>query len=427
MNPLSHRAFARHFGTAALVIALAAIHPVRAEDPDPAALSLEDAAQLAIGAQPLLDAQRQAIRSARESAIAAGQLPDPMLVGGITDLTVTGADRYTLRNESDTQFMLGVRQTFPGGDKRELRSARSNAQSARLEAELQDQTRMVRREAALAWLEVWKATQAQSIVKASIREAERQIEVTDIAYRSGRAMQADLLTARVSLELLNDQLAGYQQREWHARNQLRRWIGADAERTVCPDLPEWSAPDLPSLLANLEHHPHLAVQARAAAVARAELGLAKADYSPDWSLQAGYGYRPEFEDYASLQFEVGLPFFTRNRQDRLSAARSADVEQAEDLRSDLLRQHVASIQLNTADWQRLQDRLARYDTVIQPQAQQRLETVLAAYGAGSGQLLPVLDARRSLLEIRMQRLELQFDAAMHQVQLQYFAYEGPQS
>jgi outer membrane protein TolC len=406
---------------------LAAISPAWPEEIDPAALSLEDAAALAVAAQPLLDAQRQAVRSAREAAVAAGQLPDPVLVGGLIDLTVTGTERYTLRNESDTQFMLGVKQTFPGGDKRELRTARGNAQAARLEAELQDQTRMVRREAALAWLEAWKATQAQSVVKASIREAERQIEVTGIAYRAGRAMQADLLAARVTLELLTDQLAGLRQQEWHARNQLRRWIGAAAERDVCPDLPAWSTPELAALLAQIERHPHVTVQSRAVAVARADLDLAKADYSPDWSVQAGYGYRPEFPDMASVQFELGLPFFTRDRQDRMAAARSAEAEQAAALRNDLLRQHVAAIELNVADWQRLQERIARYDGAILPQAQQRLETALAAYGAGSGQLLPVLDARRSLLDIRMQRLELQLDATRHQVELQYFADPGAAS
>jgi outer membrane protein TolC len=71
-------------------------------------------------------------------------------------------------------------------------------------------------------------------------------------------------------------------------------------------------------------------------------------------------------------------------------------------------------------------RLQRYEGVILPQAQQRLEAALAAYGAGSGTLTSVLDARRGLLDIRRQRLELQADAARHQVQLAYFAVAGEQ-
>jgi outer membrane protein, heavy metal efflux system len=428
MNPLSHRALARDFKTLVLApLLLAVMAGAAAEEPDPAALELDEAARLAVQGQPLLEAQRQAVRGARAAAIAAGQLPDPVLVGGLTDLTVTGPDRYTLRNESDTQFMLGLKQMFPGGDERALRGARGTAEAERLAAELHEQQRMVRREAGLAWLAAWKATQAQTLITASLREAERQVQAVDIAYRSGRATQAELLASRVSVELLNDGLAGLQQQERHARNQLRRWIGADAERAICPDLPAWPAPDAAALLARLERHPHVAAQAGAVMVARADVDLARAEYAPDWSLQAGYGYRPEFADYASLQFEIGLPFFTGQRQDRATESRVAELGRAESLKEDWLRQHRADIALNVDDWQRLQQRFRRYDETILPQAQQRLEAALAGYGAGGGTLTAVLDARRSLLEIRMQRLELQFDAAQHQVQLQYFVAPGEPS
>jgi outer membrane protein TolC len=412
--------FARPLGASGL-FTLALLHPVFAQETGKL-LSLDEALELSVSQQPVLAAQSAAVRAARESAVAAAQLPDPMLVGGLTDLTIDGPDRYTLRKEGDTQFTLGVKQSFPGGNKRELRGARGEAEALRLDAELQEQLRMVRRETGLMWLDVWKAAQAQSLVKASIVEAQRQVDAVEIAYRTGRASQAELLSSRVSIELLDDQLANQRQEEWHARNQLRRWIGADAERSIQLELPGWSAPDLAGLLAQLEHHPHIAAHLGAVAVARVDLDLAKADYAPDWSVQAGYGYRPEFADYASLQFELGLPVFTRNRQDRGVLARAAEVERMEHLKEDFLRQNRATIQLNVADWRRLQERLARYDSVILPQAQQRLEAALAAYGAGSGLLTSILDARRSLLDIRMQRLGLQLDAARHQVELQYFAY-----
>ncbi len=405
----------------ALILDAVPAENARAAEADPAALSLYDAADLAVAAQPLLDAQRSAVSSSQESAIAAAQLPDPMLVGGLNNLTITGPDRFTLRRETDTQFTFAVKQNFPGGKKRELRGARARAESDRLDTELEEQMRMVRRETGLAWLDAWKALQAQELVLASGVEAQRQLELAEINYRAGRATQADILAARVALELLEDQRAGLQQQEWHGRNQLRRWIGVDADRPIHAGLPPWSEPDITGLLDRLEQHPQIAAQARAVDVASAELKLAHEEYKPDWSIQVGYGYRPEFSDYALVQFETALPFFTRNRQDRVATARAAEVTRTELLWEDTLRQHRASVQLNVTDWQRLQKRLARFDNLILPQAQQRLDAALAAYGAGSGLLLGILDARRSLLDIRMQRLELEFDAARHQVELQYFS------
>lgn len=404
--------------------------PVWADETDPSALGYDDAAELAVAAQPLLDAQRSAVSGSRESAIAVAQLPDPTLVGGLADLPITGADRFSLRRDSFTQYMLGVKQVFPGGNKRELRGARATAEAERLDTELQQQIRMVRREAGLAWLDAWNAAQAQYLVRAAIVEAEGQSKVVEINYRAGRAAQADLSAARVTVGLLEDQLAGLQQQELQARNQLRRWIGDAADRPISTALPQWPEPDLASLLQHLEYHPQIAAQARAVAVANAELKLAREEYKPDWSLQAGYGYRPEFSDMVSVQFETALPFFTGNRQDRNVQAGAAEVRRAELLAEDVLREQRALVHLNVADWQRLRSRLEYLDRVIVPQAQQRFDAALAAYATGSGLLLDVLDARRGLIEVRMQRLALEADTARNQVELQYFsdvAFEETQS
>lgn len=442
-NSLLRRALARQFGLlvgaalAATPLAVAAgagstgnAEGVAAEAaPTEAAagipLTQADAQRLALENQPLLDAQRHAVTAARESAVAASRLPDPMLVGGVSDVMLGGPERYTLSGEGETQTMLGIKQTFPGGGERRWLGKRGEALAAQMAGELGEQTRMVRREAALAWLDIWKAVRAQQLLGASIAEAQTQERATDIAYRAGRAGQADVLASRVSVELLQDQLAGMAQDEWHARNTLRRWIGADADRPVDLQRPALAAPPDPAaLIAGLEQHPHLAAQAAAVTVAQAEVEIARAEYTPDWSIELAYGYRPDLEDMATLQFEIGLPVFRRNRQDRQVASRSAELARAESLRADWLKQHRAHVALNVADWNRLQQRFRRYDDVILPGAQQRLDAALAAYGAGRGMLLAVIEARRSLLEIRMQRLDLELDAARHETELQYFAAHG---
>lgn len=418
------RALARQFG---ILLAAAAFAANAAAEADPAGVPLTqaEAQRLAAENQPLLDAQRHAVTAARESAVAASRLPDPMLVGGVSDVMLGGPERYTLTGEGETQTMLGFKQAFPGGGERRWLGKRGAAQAVLMEAELGEQLRMVRREAALAWLDAWQAVRAQQLLTASIAEAQVQQQATDIAYRAGRAGQADVLASRVSVELLEDQLAGMAQDEWHARNTLRRWIGADADRPLALERPALAtAPDEAALVAGLEQHPHLAAQAAAVDVAQAEVELARAEYAPDWSVELAYGWRPDLEDMATLQFEVGLPVFRRNRQDRQVASRAAELARAESLRADWLRQHRAHVALNVADWNRLQQRFRRYDDVILPAAQQRLDAALAAYGAGGGMLLAVIEARRSLLEIRMQRLDLELDAARHETELQYFAAHG---
>jgi outer membrane protein, heavy metal efflux system len=424
MNNVLRRALARHSMAWAL-LAFSASGATSADELKPAALELDEAADLAVAAQPLLEAYREAIRAADHSAVAGSQLPDPVLVAAISDMPVEGADRFSLRAESDTQLTIGVKQAFPAWGKRGLRLARGRAEVERNKAELEEQIRMARREAGMAWLEVWKATQSQTVVRASIAEARRQEQAVDIGYRAGRASQADLYGARIALELLEDSLAGLEQQEVHARNQLRRWIGADADRVIGTDLPPRPVPDADALVRHIERHPHVAVQDRAVTMAQADADLARAEFRPDCAVQVAYGHRRDFVDYASLQFEVGLPVFTGNRQERVLEARTADVARARNLKMDWIRQHTAAIQLNVADWQRLQERLARYENTILTQAAQRLDAALATYAAGSGTLVSLLDARRAALDVRMQRLDLQMDAARHQVELQYYAETTP--
>ena len=89
MNPFfSRRALARHLAALALVAGTAA-----AADSG-APLTQAAAAELAVANQPLLDAQRHAVTAARESAVAAARLPDPVLIGGVSDLMIEGPERY---------------------------------------------------------------------------------------------------------------------------------------------------------------------------------------------------------------------------------------------------------------------------------------------------------------------------------------------
>lgn len=390
-----------------------------ADDPD-AVLTLVTARTLALERQPLLAASEAEVQAARERAAAAGALPDPRLRGGVTDLTVTGADAGTLRRESDTQFVVGIAQDFPGAGKRSLRTARADAETTLAERRLQLQRLQLEREVGLAWVEVWRPQQALVLARASAREADLQLEAARIAYGNGRSSQAEVRAASLARALIGDDIAKLEQDEAHARANLSYWLGDAAARPLPAQLPDWPAPPaLDELLARMRRHPHLGVSEQAVAVADAEVALARQAYRPDWSLELGYGYRPAFTDYVNLQLSVDLPVFTANRQDRALAAQQAERERALFMRDDELRQHAAEARLNLGDWTRLETRLKSYDETILPEAEARIEAARLAWAAGSGTLAAVLDARRAALDARMRRLDLEADRAKHALALRY--------
>jgi outer membrane protein TolC len=409
--------FARITRVLALPIA-ALMNPAVGAEP----LSLDEAVTLALENQPLLLARAAEARAAREAAVAESQLPDPRLEGGVTDLTIEGADRFNVRDEAATQFMLGLSQSFPRGRTRHWKGARGRAQADQLDAQREMRARQVRRDTALAWLDAWKAERAADVARRAVRESELELQATELAYTAGRARQADVLAARVALGRMRDEADDFDQQAWHGRSELSRWIGEASERPLGATLPAWPPPPaLDQILDALRSHPHLLAEGREVEVARAEVELARQGYKPEIDVTVGYGYRPEFTDYASLTIGMDLPVFTGKRQDRALAAKLAAAEGAEQMREDGLREHAAEARLNLVDWTRLQQRLARFDAEILPHSTQRVDAALASWRAGTGTLAAVLDARRAALEHQLKKLELELDAARHRVNLLYLA------
>ena len=408
-----------------LYLPLFAVLSATAQSAPDTTLTLPEAVRLAVERQPMLEAQAATVRAARENAIASAQLPDPELRFGVRDVPVNSEDRWSLSRDSDTQVMVGVMQAFPAGSSRRLRGEMGKREAEMAEQELVATRLLIRRDAALVWIEAWKSNQALAFTQGAVREAELQVRAVEIAYTANRATQADVLAARVALGLLRDEAEKQAQDTQHARSQLSRWIGDAAYRPLDSEVPASDAPlPLDQLIRRLRSHPYLNAYAKAVEVADADVDLARQSYRPGWWVELGYGYRTEFSEMATLQVGVDLPVFTRNRQDRGVAAKLATQERAAQLRDDQVRQQEAEVRLNTADWNLLQERLKRFDTEILPQSEQRTSAALAAWQAGQGTLAGILEARRMALENWIKRLELEADAQKHRIKLAYLAGEG---
>lgn len=390
-------------------------------------LGLSEARALAVQQQPMLEALAASATAAHESAIAAGQLPDPKLTGGVSDWPINGPDRYSLRRDDFTTVNVGIEQDFPRAAKRRLRGTRGEHEAEFAQQQFNASHLAIERDAALAWLDVWRPQRARELVQASVREADLQVQALGIAYSTSRATQADVLASRVALALLRDEATGLGDEEQMARSKLARWIGADAAQRPLPsELAAWRelAP-LPDLLARLRQHPRLNEEAKKVQIAEDEVALARQAYKPDWSAGIAYGYRPDYSDYVSLNFSVDLPVFTGQRQDRELGAKLAAQNQAQQSREDLLREQEAELRFNWLGWQRLQDRLQQFDAEVLLQSRQRVDAATAAWQAGQGTLAAVLDARRMALDNELKRLNLFTDAARYRVALQYFAEDVP--
>jgi len=88
------------------------------------ALTLNEAQQLAVKRSRQVVAQDMTVKASRDMAIAAGQLPDPVLKVGIDNLPLSGQDKFNLTRDFMTMRRIGIMQEITRADKRQLRAER---------------------------------------------------------------------------------------------------------------------------------------------------------------------------------------------------------------------------------------------------------------------------------------------------------------
>lgn len=409
--PLFGRFAARSLGALAVcqALALGALSPAAfAQD----ALTLERAQQMAVARSLQLAGQDAAAGAARELAVAAGQLPDPMLRAGVENLPVGGPDRYRLGADSMTMRRIGIEQELPGAAKRAVRAERYQRLAERSAAEKAALAAAIERDTALAWLDLRYATLMTALVAQQAAQAEASAAAAEAAYRGGRGSQAEVLAARGAAALAHDRADQFERQRANAQDMLARWVGSERPQVAGEaDIAHLrTSPD--ALLASVGRLPEVAVLARAEAVARAEVRVAEAERRPDWRVELAWQQRGrDYPNMVSFGLAVPLQWDRAKRQDREVAARLALAEQARDEREEAERARAVQARALVGEWQTGLQRLARYRTEIVPLAGARAEAAGAAYRGGKATLAEVLAARSAETEARLQSLQLEADTA----------------
>jgi len=313
-------------------------------------------------------------------------------------------------------------QDFPRAEKRRLQGARKQLDADADRASLDNEQRMVRRDASLAWLDAYETEQGLKLAQHLVDEAALQVQSLEKDYGSGKAPQADWLAAKVDAGLAADKAHDWLHHVLRMRAGLARWIGDDAQRPIAESLtmPGVLSP-LPGLIAGADHHPVIGNLDKQIEASATDVALARQSYKPDYSVELYYAYRREFADFVGIQFKVGLPYFTKNRQDRGLAAAREQSRASEDRKRDLLRELQAEVNQDYVDRRHFQERVADFDASIIPDAKRRVEAARSSYQAGRGSFDAVLLARRSLLDVQLQRLALAVESARAQVRLDYWS------
>jgi cobalt-zinc-cadmium efflux system outer membrane protein len=403
-----------------LLFGVLSLH-ARADEP----LSLEAAVERALEIAPQVGAGTANVEGMQASAISAGRLPDPQVIVGVDNLPVTGADAYSTTSDFMTMRKAGLMQEFPAASKRKLEREIAGARVDVAEAELLTSRLGIAREVAQAWIR--RATAEKSLNELRVLQPELELQAAAArgALAAGRSSSAEALAAEVTVSELQSRLLRMQSEVRQASFALARWIDSDAARPLAaiPSLDDLPTPPS-ALLENVHEHGSLLTFQSQIEAARLDVDFAKAQRRPDWSAELAFAKRgPDFSDMVSLEFRIGLPLFTKNRQNPQIAAKQAELRRLEADREAELRMHTAEIHQMISQWQQLGEQLGQYERELLPLARERSRAALASYRSGRGDLRLALDAYRQEIEFVVEHAALVNERGRAWAYLRYLGRE----
>jgi len=379
-------------------------------------LTLAEAEDLALAGEPGQEALRARAESLGEQAVAAGQLPDPMLRIGLANYPIESGG---FSREPMTQAQLGIRQAFPRSRVRSLGTERYTAMAEEVSRSASARERDVLQATRTAWLDTLYWQRALEVVSESRPYFEDLVTVTRSLYSVGRKTQHDVLRAELELSRLEDRVIDTGRSRAEAQARLSRWLGSDAYRPIANKMPPWEAlSPLSDLESRLDSHPSLTAADAGVAAKQSAVELAEENRKPGWALDFGYGYREGLQangeprsDFVSLNVTFDLPFFTKNRQDRQVAAALGERRAAIENRAELLARLRSQLGVEYAHWSDLTRRLALYERQILGQSTSRAESALLAYQSDAGDFADVMRAQIDDLNIRLEHIRLEIERA----------------
>jgi outer membrane protein TolC len=367
---------------------------------------LETILRLALERNPDVAETRARSLAAEARRSAASRLPD--LEAKYEQWGVPLAHPVSL-DRAET-LMLGVRQTFPAWGTLDARgrAAEESVGSAR------DAERAGRQEIAVqvrrAYVTYYRADQELRLHLEHVGLTSRVLELAKLNQRTGHGSLQDVLRMDLEVTRLHTDIAGIEREQRSSRALLNTLMDRPPDAPLGPpeDLSVEAATDVNVLEKTLDtNRPEIASAGRAVRRTEALLDETRqAARIPSVMVGLDYWYLPTGTDvrhaYGAMA-AINLPWLSGRRHDE-------EKEAEQNVRAE---QHALDSTRNAVRYE-LRDAAARVDAARQSftiidqellaQARRSLEATQAAYGAGQGDATSLLEALRSYLQVRIERV-----------------------
>lgn len=367
-------------------------------------ITFEQAYQIALERSPqakLLEAQLEAAEGQVEQA---KLKPNPTLGAEIENVLGTGA----FEGFDNTEVTLSISQLIERGKKQKRRTELAARGKKLFQWDYQE---------ALASLR-YEVRQAFSQVLIAQQNIDLQYELFELAQASEVEVERRANAARASAIELSQAKLATQQQAFQLRQSKRQLIEAQTTLTTLwnePDLSnfkligqlelEKSLPDLADLRTLIDEAPSLARFEAEIATQEATINLERARAKADYEVFVGTRYIRENGGDNAFVLGINIPWQIRDQNQGNIRSAIAGLSIVESRKQLAHRKAQAELSIAYRDLSHTLEELKSLQNELLPSAEAALNEIQTGYEKGSITLLNVLEARKTLFEIRTAMLD----------------------
>jgi cobalt-zinc-cadmium efflux system outer membrane protein len=333
----------------------------------------------------------------------AQSLPDPMLTFGYQN---TSLSTYNYNKDDFSYWIVSASQMFPYPGKRELKGEMAKADAEGQKAYLEAlRLRVISRIKEL-YNDLFLAYKTIDILQDKI-DVFARIESAALArYSTGTGPQQEVLMAQTEKYMILERQEMFRQKIQAMESMLNLTAGR------APTAPLGRPKQLVSTKIDLtldeltkkayEASPEIRLKEKMIAASEAKLQMAKKEYYPDVTLNAGVNQAgPDFQNMYMITASVNLPVYFQTKQEPAVKEATASVSEAKhDLEATKLM--LASTLRDNYSMMRSAEKLIDlYENALIPKSIQDYQLALSGYGAGKIEALTVISRLKSFLDVKL--------------------------
>jgi cobalt-zinc-cadmium efflux system outer membrane protein len=359
-------------------------------------LTMPQALQRALAANPRLTAADRDIGIASGRRIQAGAIPNPELSASVENIAGSGPFRGTQSAESTLQLsqlveLGGKRDARIAAGMAELDSATWQRRAIRLE---------VLSETATAFVTILAAQRRALILEQQVAALDRLTPLLQRRVDAGASSPAEIIRGQIAANLVRVELQKAKTSLATARRELAILMGDDVPRfgaLVGGFDSIGRAPAFSTVLSAINGNPQLARWTAVRAQRDAELLSARLKSTPDVRVSAGWrNFRNTRDNALTLGLSMSLPLWDQNQGDILAARESLEKVQAERAISKAVLVSVAGRSYDVVVGALQEIDLLR--SSVLPDARRARESIEEGYVQGRFTLLELLDVQATITE-----------------------------